>query len=72
MIYLTHLCLPVDRARSQAVLDTMARLCLDVIAAVQGYVAAWHTRFRQDGLASGSMGGVLCGPEWHAPGGVRH
>ena len=51
-IYLTHLCLPVDRARSQAVLDTMARLCPDVIAAVQGYVAAWHTRFRQDGWHS--------------------
>jgi hypothetical protein len=33
----------------ERVLDTMARLCPDVIAAVQGYVAAWHTRFRQDG-----------------------
>jgi hypothetical protein len=26
-IYLTYLCPPVDRARYQAVLDTMARLC---------------------------------------------
>jgi hypothetical protein len=34
---------------SEMVLDTMARLCPDVIAAVQGYVAAWRARFRQDG-----------------------
>jgi hypothetical protein len=27
----------------------MARLCPDVIAAVQAYVAAWHARFRQNG-----------------------
>jgi hypothetical protein len=47
--YLTHLGSPVDRARSQAVLDAMTRLCPDVIAAVQAYVAAWRTRFRQDG-----------------------
>lgn len=47
--YLTRLAPPVDGTRSQTVLDTMARLCPDVIAAVQGYVAAWHTRFRQDG-----------------------
>jgi hypothetical protein len=33
----------------QAVLDTMAHLCPDVIAAVQEYVTAWHRRFRQDG-----------------------
>jgi hypothetical protein len=48
-IYLMHLCPPIDHARSQAVLDTMARLCPDVIAAVQGYIAVWRARFRQDG-----------------------
>jgi hypothetical protein len=31
------------------VLDTMTRLCPDVIAAVQGYVATWRARFGQDG-----------------------
>jgi hypothetical protein len=31
------------------VLDTMARLCPDVIAAVQGYIASWCVRFRPDG-----------------------
>jgi hypothetical protein len=34
-IYLTHLCPPVDRTRSQTVLDMMARLCPEVIAAVR-------------------------------------
>jgi hypothetical protein len=47
-MYLAHLEPSADRARSQAVLDTMARLCPDVIATVQGHVAAWHARFRQD------------------------
>jgi hypothetical protein len=49
LMYLRHLSPPVDGIPYQTVLDTMARLCPDVIAAVQGYVAAWHTRFRQDG-----------------------
>jgi hypothetical protein len=48
-MYLAHLEPWADRARSQTVLDTMARLCPDVIAAVQGYVAAWRARFWQDG-----------------------
>ena len=48
-MYLTHLCPPTDRARYQTVLDTMARLCPDVIAAVQGYIAMWRVRFWQDG-----------------------
>ena len=43
--YLAHLAPSADRARSQTVLDTMARLCPDVIAAVQRYVAAWRSRF---------------------------
>jgi hypothetical protein len=48
-LYLTHLGPQADRARYQTVLDTMARLCPDVIAAVQAYVAAWRARFWQDG-----------------------
>jgi hypothetical protein len=48
-MYLAHLEPSADRVSSQAVLDTMARLCPDVIAAVQGYVAAWRARFWQDG-----------------------
>jgi hypothetical protein len=47
--YLTRLDPQAGGVSSQTVLDTMARLCPDVIAAVQGYVAAWHARFRQDG-----------------------
>jgi hypothetical protein len=48
-MYLRHLELLADQARYQTVLDTMARLCPDVIAGVQAYVAAWGARFRQDG-----------------------
>jgi hypothetical protein len=49
MLYLTHLGPPGDRARYQTALDTLSRLCPDVIAAVRGYIAAWRVRFRQDG-----------------------
>jgi hypothetical protein len=49
MRYLAHLEPSADRARYQTVLDTMSRLCPDVIAAVQGYVAAWRARIWQDG-----------------------
>jgi hypothetical protein len=48
-MYLTHLAPLANGVSSQTVLDTMARLCPDVIAAVQGYIAMWHARFRQDG-----------------------
>jgi hypothetical protein len=48
-MYLTHLGRPADRARYQTMLDTMARLCPEVIAAVQGYIITWGARFRQDG-----------------------
>ena|SRR5215475_1329178 len=48
-MYLTHLAPRADGASSQRVLDTLMRLCPDVIAAVQGYIAAWRARFRQDG-----------------------
>jgi hypothetical protein len=46
---LMHLGPPVDRVPYQIVFDTMAHLCPDVIAAIQGYIAAWRARFRQDG-----------------------
>jgi hypothetical protein len=49
MLYRMHLGSPTDGASSQRVLDTLARLCLDVIAAVQRYVTAWRARFWQDG-----------------------
>jgi len=58
-MYLTHLDPPADRARYQTALDTMARLCPDVIAAVQAYIATWRMRFRQDGWQSDSMGWML-------------
>jgi hypothetical protein len=48
-MYLAHLEPWADRTRSQTVLDTMSRLCPDVIAAVQGYIVAWRARFWQDG-----------------------
>ena len=60
-MYLTHLGPLADRARSQMVLDTMARLCPDVIAAVQGYIAAWRARFRQDGWHPTQWGGCCDG-----------
>lgn len=61
MLYLSHLARTADGVSYEAVLDTMARLCPDVIGAVQGYVATWRTHFRQDGWASHAMGGVLRG-----------
>jgi hypothetical protein len=48
-LYLTQLGPAADQARSQAVLDTMARLGPEVIAAVQGYIAMWRARVCQDG-----------------------
>jgi hypothetical protein len=49
LLYRMHLGSPADGTPYQTVLDTMARLCPDVIAVVQGWVAAWHARFSQDG-----------------------
>ena len=46
-MYLLHVEPPADRARHQAVLDTMTRLCPDVIAAVQGYIAAWRAHLEE-------------------------
>jgi hypothetical protein len=48
-LYLACLSPPADGISSERVLNTMVRLCPDVIAAVQGYVAAWRACFRQDG-----------------------
>jgi hypothetical protein len=48
-MYLRHLEPPADGASYQAVLDTLTRLCPDIIAAIQEYIAAWRARFRQDG-----------------------
>jgi hypothetical protein len=49
LLYRTHLSPPADWACHQTVLDTLTRLCPDVIAAVQGYIAAWRARFWRDG-----------------------
>ena len=46
--YLAHLEPSADRVHYQTVLDTVARLCPEVIAALQGYVAAWRARIWQD------------------------
>jgi hypothetical protein len=49
LLYGLRLGSPAEGAPYQTVLDTMTRLCPDVIAAVQGYIATWRARFRQDG-----------------------
>jgi hypothetical protein len=49
LLYRAHLGSPADWTPYKTVLDTIARLCPDIIAAVQAYVAAWRARFRQDG-----------------------
>jgi hypothetical protein len=59
LLYLTCVGPPVDGMPYQRVLDTMTRLCPDVIAAVQGYIATWRARFRQDGWAPHAMGCML-------------
>jgi hypothetical protein len=48
LIYPRHLSTPLDGVLYQTVLDTLAWLCPEVIAAVQGYVALWRVRFWQD------------------------
>src|SRR5262245_33636053 len=48
-LYRRYLGPPADGASSQGVLDALTRLCPDVIATVQGYVAACRARFWQDG-----------------------
>lgn len=60
-LYLTHLEPLADQARSRAVLDTMARLCPDVIAAVRAYITTWCARFWQDGWPPTQWGGYAEG-----------
>jgi hypothetical protein len=48
-LYLTHLGRPAARAFAQTVLDTIARLCPDVVVDLRGHVDTWGMRFRQDG-----------------------
>src|SRR2546430_17623406 len=59
LLYLRHLRPPADGTPYQTVVDTMAPLSPDVIAAVQAYIATWRMRFRQDGWQSDSMGWML-------------
>jgi hypothetical protein len=61
LIYLRHLSPPVDGVPYHTVLDMLARLCPDVIAAIQEYIAAWRARFRQDGWHSTQWGGCCDG-----------
>jgi hypothetical protein len=61
LIYLTHLSSPADGERYRTVLDTMTRLCPDVIDAVQGYIATWRARFWQDGWHPTQWGGCCEG-----------
>jgi hypothetical protein len=60
-IYLTRVGPPVDGMPYHTVLDTMARLCPDVMDAVRGYVAMWRARFRQDGWHPTQWGGCTDG-----------
>jgi hypothetical protein len=60
-MYLTHLAPPADGVSYEAVLDTMARLCPEVIAAVQGYIAMWRACFLQDGWQPTQWGGCCDG-----------
>jgi hypothetical protein len=61
LLYCMRLGSPADGASYQTVLDTMTHLCPDVIAAVQGYIATWRARFRQDGWHPTQWGGCADG-----------
>jgi hypothetical protein len=61
LLYRAHLGSPADGTPYETALDTIARLCPDVIAAVQGYIAAWHIRFREDGWPPTQWGGCCDG-----------
>lgn len=56
---LAHLSPSADGISSERVLDTLARLYPDVIAAVEAYVAAWRARFRRDGWPPPSGRGAV-------------
>ena len=60
-LYLNRLGYAADGTRYRAVLDTMTRLCPDVITAVQGYIAAWGARFQRDGWHPAHRGGYADG-----------
>jgi hypothetical protein len=61
LIYLAHLSSPAGGERYRTVLDTMTRLCPEVIDAVQGYIATWRARFWQDGWHPTQWGGCCEG-----------
>jgi hypothetical protein len=61
MLYRTHLGHPADGEPSQRVLDTLTRLCPDVIDAVQGFITTWGMRFWQDGWHPTQWGGCCDG-----------
>ena len=48
-LYRTRLGHPADWTPYQKTLDTMTRLCPDVIEAVRSYIATWRACFWQDG-----------------------
>ena len=61
MIYRTQLSHPADWAPYERALDRITRLCPDVIAAVQQYIATWGARFWQDGWHPTQWGGCCDG-----------
>jgi hypothetical protein len=61
LLYRTHLESPADGRLYETMLDTITRLCPDVIAAVQAYIATWRARFRQDGWHPAQWGGCCDG-----------
>jgi hypothetical protein len=60
-IYRTQVGPPAEGMPYERVLDTITRLCPDVIAAVQGYIATWRARFRQDAWHPTQWGGCCDG-----------
>jgi len=61
LLYRAHLGSPADWKPHERVLDTLTRLCPDVITAVRGYVATWRARFWQDGWHYTQWGGCCDG-----------
>jgi hypothetical protein len=61
LLYRTHLGSPADGKLYETVLDTLTRLCPDVIAAVQGYIATWRACFWQDGCHPSQWDGYCDG-----------
>jgi hypothetical protein len=61
LLYRVHLGFPADWTPYETALDMITRLCPDVIAAMQGYIPTWRTRFRQDGWHPTQWGGCCDG-----------